>query len=1182
MGEEEETGGVQALRAWAAAAVERAKALQPTPDTVARHTRAHDESVTELEALSRLLDHDPALRSSVTVWLGGVLTLRHVVGGGTPEDRERAYRLLRDARDPATRAGADASAEDRRWAALFLLTHKMPLQEMAGGLAPEPDATAVFDMIREKGFAGMAAEAAEMRELLTEAVELPLHPEFLRHLRKALELQTSPSADGLFDLYADLIPEDAPGAGYMRQRLADMLAAMTGGAGPGPYPGSGTGTGTGAKTGYEAVTWSGADDGRGSGPKSNGATARPKSGPDTGATSGARSGPEASPQSGPGSGPEAAPRTGPDSSPGTGSPAEDGRSSTAGTGAGGRFMPRTADEFRRLLVALQAANTTSLDFTNHVGGGDPAALDEQLRRLHDALDGLPEGVPDTDALEALMALLLSASDGAGGTLQDLSVGLANLKSGVDYLRRKSQTSIPMAENIAVGAEVLSLMGDFRTAGQDDVQRLRELLGKAEDFAATVPEGHDLHYIGLVARSMGRLMLGRATMDKELLLSGLADFEAGRAAAGESNLPLGVEWLESVVPDADAFRAYLTDDPANLPDREPPPADATAAQLHTAVSRLGIRYSFTKDPEDLEAVITTLERLREHIRQGRAPRVAGDSLWQLAEAYRARWQQGRDDSDARAATDTANEALATIAADVLLQHGAEDRLTTARNGASLGIRAALWAAAHNRVEDAVAALELGRALVLKAAATSRAVPELLEDRGHHDLAAAWRESGADDGTELPAELPSTLRRRALEALGYRQHGGLLGTPTLRELADGVGEAGADALIYLVPGDGGEAPGMLLVVGPEVGIGVGPLPVLSEESSAPLERYIDAADARARAHGDERAEAAWEEALSELCHWAHLVFVHVLAGLDEYLPGDPADRRTPRVVLVPCGRLGIVPWHAARFPERAPFDYLCQALVISYAASGGEFLRTARRAPRHPVSAPALVADPTITLTYAELEVLELRNAFYPGARLYGDFAAFPRDSVPAGTPEQLLSLLAQDHSMVHLATHGMAGTRPTESALHLAPAGSGEESGRLTVTRLLDRPQPDEQAAKDGPLIVMSACETDLSNRDHDEALTLTTAFVSGGARDVVGSRWRVEDSASSLLMAVFHHHLRAGLSPVDALRAAQLWMLDPGREDPGCLSEQFRGDVRRPDLRRPALWAAFIHQGHPGQGKETV
>ncbi|MFF5403411.1 CHAT domain-containing protein [Streptomyces misionensis] len=1196
MGEEEETGGVQALRVWAGAAIERAKALQPTPDTVARHTRAHDESVTELDALSRLLDHDPALRSSVTVWLGGVLTLRHVVGGGTPEDRERAYGLLRDARDPATRTGADASAEDRRWAALFLLTHKMPLQEMAGGLAPEPDATAVFDMIRDKGLAGMAAEAAEMRELLTEAVELPLHPEFLRQLRKALELQTSPSADGLFDLYADLIPENAPGAGYMRQRMADMLAAMTGGAGPGtgPYPGSGTGTGTGATTGSDTGRQSGTDNGRRSGPKGNGATAGPKSGSEAGATSGAQPGldtnpepgPESGPETNPESGPVAAPRTGPDSPPGTGSPAEDARPGAAGpfggTGAGGRAMPRTADEFRRLLVALQAANTTSLDFTNHVGGGDPAVLDEQLRRLRGALDGMPEGVADTDALEALMALLLNASDGAGGTLQDTALGFANLKKGVDYLRRTSQTSIPMAENLAVGAEVMSLMGDFRTAGQDDVPRLRDLLAKAEDLAATVPEGHDLHHIGLIARSMGRLMLGRATMDKELLLSGLADFEAGRAAAGESNLPWGVEWLESVVPDADAFRAYLTDDPANLPDREPPPADATAAQLHTAVSRLGIRYSFTKDPEDLEAVITTLERLREHIRQGRAPRVAGDSLWQLAEAYRARWQQGRDDSDAQAATDTANEALATIAADVLLQHGAEDRLTTARNGAFLGIRAALWAAAHNRVDDAVAALELGRALVLKAAATSRAVPELLEDRGHHDLAAAWRESGADDSTELPAELPSTLRRRALEALGYRQRGGLLGTPTLRELADGVGDAGADALIYLVPGDGGEAPGMLLVVGPEVGIGVGPLPILSERSSAPLERYMDAVAARAEAHGDERAEAAWEEALSELCHWAHLVFVHVLAGLEEYLPGDAADRRTPRVVLVPCGRLGIVPWHAARFPERAPFDYLCQALVISYAASGGEFLRTARRAPRHPVSAPALVADPTITLTYAELEVLELRNAFYPGARLYGDFAAFPRDSVPAGTPEQLLSLLAQDHSMVHLATHGMAGTRPTESALHLAPAGSDEESGRLTVTRLLDRPQPAGQAAADGPLIVMSACETDLSNRDHDEALTLTTAFVSGGARDVVGSRWRVEDSASSLLMAVFHHHLRAGLSPVDALRAAQLWMLDPDREDPGCLSEQFRGDVRRPDLRRPALWAAFIHQGHPGQGKETV
>ncbi|WP_245881758.1 hypothetical protein [Streptomyces milbemycinicus] len=163
MGDEGESGGVQAVRTWAGEAIGRARALLPAPGTVAKASRAHDDSVTELDALSRLLDHDPELRASVTLWLGGALTLRHGVGGGTPEDRERAHGLLRDVRDPATKTGAAASIEDRRWAALFLLTHAMPLQEMLGGLSPEPDATAMFDMIRREGPSGMVAFAAEGR-----------------------------------------------------------------------------------------------------------------------------------------------------------------------------------------------------------------------------------------------------------------------------------------------------------------------------------------------------------------------------------------------------------------------------------------------------------------------------------------------------------------------------------------------------------------------------------------------------------------------------------------------------------------------------------------------------------------------------------------------------------------------------------------------------------------------------------------------------------------------------------------------------------------------------------------------------------------------------------------------------------------------------------------------------------
>ncbi|MFF1280747.1 CHAT domain-containing protein [Streptomyces sp. NPDC058299] len=102
-----------------------------------------------------------------------------------------------------------------------------------------------------------------------------------------------------------------------------------------------------------------------------------------------------------------------------------------------------------------------------------------------------------------------------------------------------------------------------------------------------------------------------------------------------------------------------------------------------------------------------------------------------------------------------------------------------------------------------------------------------------------------------------------------------------------------------------------------------------------------------------------------------------------------------------------------------------------------------------------------------------------------------------------------------------------SALSLA-------DGELTVARILEHTAA-AAPGPDGPLAVLSACETDLSTGDHDEALTLSTALVAGGVADVVGSRWAVEDSATALLMAVFPHLLTSqDLAPADALRAAQL------------------------------------------------
>lgn len=534
--------------------------------------------------------------------------------------------------------------------------------------------------------------------------------------------------------------------------------------------------------------------------------------------------------------------------------------------------------------------------------------------------------------------------------------------------------------------------------------------------------------------------------------------------------------------------------------------------------------------------------------------------------------------------------------------------------------ARWAAVSGRLPAVVEALEWSRALVLQAASASAGVPELLRAKGQWKLADAWREASSGVPGELDGQLPSSLRRRALEALGYRRQddrGRLFSSPTIEELMDAAVAADADALVYLVPGAAG-TPGMAVILMPGIGSEAFLLHALTGERSEPLTEYLEAAAARSR-YGSEAAERAWENALGELCDWAWSAVMEDIRELalrrraEFYSDGDGdggADGAAPpRVVLVPCGNLGVVPWHAARTREGEgdgdgdPYRYVCEDLVVSYASSGHQLLLTVGREAVPVDSAPVLVADPRLSLTHAEREISALHASFFPQARLFGEFYQPPAPPEAPGTPAELLELLepptdAADKplSLLHVASHGSAGTRPTISALSLAfpgdseswPAGLGgpgalPDAGMLTVTRLLDLPAEDSAWRRTGPLVVLSACETDLSTRDHDEALTLATAFVVRGARNVVGSRWRTSDGASALMMAVFHHFTAVdGLDPAAALRAAQRWMLDPGRRLPGSVKGTSARDAEMTGLDRPSLWAAFIHQGHPGPSRRRT
>jgi CHAT domain-containing protein len=114
----------------------------------------------------------------------------------------------------------------------------------------------------------------------------------------------------------------------------------------------------------------------------------------------------------------------------------------------------------------------------------------------------------------------------------------------------------------------------------------------------------------------------------------------------------------------------------------------------------------------------------------------------------------------------------------------------------------------------------------------------------------------------------------------------------------------------------------------------------------------------------------------------------------------------------------------------------------------------------------------------------------------------------------------------------------------------------------------------GGLVVLAACTSDLTEADYDEALTLATAFLTAGSAGVVGSRWRISDYQTALFMILFHRALCLGTAdPAQALRVAQFWMLDPGRQPPDGLPKVLGDEAGQPELADPAAWAAFTYQG---------
>jgi CHAT domain-containing protein len=147
----------------------------------------------------------------------------------------------------------------------------------------------------------------------------------------------------------------------------------------------------------------------------------------------------------------------------------------------------------------------------------------------------------------------------------------------------------------------------------------------------------------------------------------------------------------------------------------------------------------------------------------------------------------------------------------------------------------------------------------------------------------------------------------------------------------------------------------------------------------------------------------------------------------------------------------------------------------------------------------------------------------------------------------------EYRVVHFATHGVANSEHPELSgivLSLFDEKRRAQDGFLRLQDIYNLKLPAD-------LVVLSACNTGAGREVVGEGLIgLVRGFMYAGARRVVASLWKVDDHATSELMARFYRGMfRDSLTPSDALRSAQLEMLRTDR------------------WRDPFYWAAFVLQG---------
>ncbi len=232
---------------------------------------------------------------------------------------------------------------------------------------------------------------------------------------------------------------------------------------------------------------------------------------------------------------------------------------------------------------------------------------------------------------------------------------------------------------------------------------------------------------------------------------------------------------------------------------------------------------------------------------------------------------------------------------------------------------------------------------------------------------------------------------------------------------------------------------------------------------------------------------------------------------------------------------------------PTNYQMKAAAMNSGQNGELLASGAPRQSRGASDLPEETLDPAKVrgLFYDKLELNELRKTGTADqVAIYSDFDA---------TRDNLRNLDLSQYHILHFATHGLLNARQPELSglvLSLVDRDGRDISGFVGLSDIYNLRAPVD-------LVVLSACSTALGKEVRGEGLIgLTRGFMYAGASSVLASLWKVDDEATAELMKRFYDNLlRRGMTPAEALRAAQ-------------------NSIRQePQWSSPYYWAGFTLQG---------